>query len=389
VAWLDYPEWDAAIEASGEISVDGVRTDDRRSSISLRRPGQLICDTGVWLQPIGEQEDALRRRLGAAGAAETRSAPRLERDSLRADVADRLGLTLLNVADEEALELYREGRRLAPDALSLNHVLIANPQRHGGCARPKRLDAATVDIPSAAPPPDGRTVAVLDTGIVEGAPFAVLPDPDIEPPAPDGLAKGHGTMVAGVLRRFAPAAQILIKRVLRMPLGDADELEIAAALAELPPVDIVNASFGGPAADDTRMLGLQRALDMLPPSTLVVASAGNEGLARRHYMAAFKGVVGVASAAEIEGRVGVCPYSNRGRWVDLSSRGSGVETVIAAGEPVEVDGTSFAAPKVTARILAVAEEQGIGVRHAASWLMNESGGPAIAGGGTFVDIPVP
>jgi subtilisin family serine protease len=385
VPWHDNGPWDERLGSSNDIAVAGTRRDERRSTVFLRRPGQMVCDSGVWNDPADEDERELRERLGAAGAEETRGAPQRERDELRADAADRLGLTLLNVPDEQQLELFREGRRLVPDAFSFNHVLVAGPQRFGGDAPPEDTEAS-VDIPAAAAK-GTKTIAVLDTGIVEGAPFSVLPDPDIEPAVADSPAAGHGTMVAGVVRRYAPSALILIKRVLNMPLGEADELEIAAALNALPPVDIVNASFGGPAADETRMVALQRALDDLPAETLVVAAAGNEGMRRRHYMAAFKGVLAVGSAASVDGQLGVCFYSNRGRWVDVSTQGSDVETVRGPSGRVRASGTSFAAPKVAATLVGIMEEQGIGARHAASWLTHQSGGTPIAGGGTFIDLP--
>ena len=388
--WQDDTAWDDAIEGSPEIAVGGTRTDDgRRSTEFLHRPGQLLCDTGVWTNPRDPDEEGLRARLDAVGAAETRGEPRLPRDDQRAEAADRLGLTLLNVPGDELPELVRAGRQVVPDAFAFNHVVIANPQRFGGCAPPQRLDHASVQIGGVVPQQGARTVAVLDTGIVENAPFAVHPDSDVEPAGAGGPAAGHGTMVAGVVARYAPAASVLVKRVLNLPLGDADELEIAAALAALPEVDIVNASFGGPAAEDMRMVALERALDALPPATLVVASAGNEGLTRPEYTAAFKRVLGVASAGDVEGDLAVFPYSNRGRWVDLSTQGTDVETVAGADDPVLASGSSFAAPKIAARVLEIAERDGVGVRHAASWLMHESGGPAIAGGGTFVDMPTP
>ena len=388
--WERNLEWDAQIAASPDVvAVAGTRSDDRRSTVYLRRPGQMICDSGVWNAPRDNEERALRALLGAAGAEETRGAPRLDRDDERADAADRLGLTLLNVPDEQQPEIFREGRRLVPDALAYNHVMIAGPQRFGGDGVPEEIGELTVGIPATEGAGD-RKVAVLDTGFLADAPFSVLPDSDIEPAAPDpNPARGHGTMVAGVLRRFAPSASILVRRVLKVPLGEADEMEVAKALEAVPDdVDIVNASFGGPAADGTRMVGLQRALDELPEETLVVAAAGNEGLARRHYMAAFKGVVAVGSAAVEEGQPGVCFYSNHGRWVDLSTQGSSIETVRGA-TAVLANGTSFAVPKIVARILAIADQEGISVRHAASWLKYQSGGPAIAGGGTFVDLPAP
>jgi subtilisin family serine protease len=267
--------------------------------------------------------------------------------------------------------------------------VIANPQRYGGDTEPTVPDPATVEFHQGRVAQDAKTIAVLDTGLAADVPFDVEPDPDLEPESQDSPAAGHGTMVAGVVARYAPTARILIRRVLNMPLGDADELEVAAALDALPHVDIVNASFSGPAAGQGKMLAFERAVDRLPEDTLVIAAAGNEGLDQPYFMAAFKRVLGVASAAEVEGQLGVCFYSNRGRWVDLSTQGSDVETVIATGQPRLGSGTSFAAPKIAAKVVEVAEDQGIGVRHAASWLMHESGGPAIAGGGTFVDMPTP
>jgi hypothetical protein len=386
--WQDNPAWDEQISGSDVVAVDGVGR-EHRSTVSLRRPGQMVCDKGLWEDPRDGEEEELRERLRGAGADETRNAPRLDRDDQRVAAADRLGLTLLNVPDEEQPALFRDGRRLAPDALAYNHVLVAGPQRFGGDAPPKAIGELSVDI-SDAEASGPWTIAVLDTGFVDGTPISVLPDPDIEPAAPGSPAEGHGTMVAGVLRRFAPGASLLMRRVLNMPLGEADELEVAGALAALPPdVDVVNASFGGPAADGTRMVTLQRALDELPQETLVVAAAGNEGLARRHYMAAFKGVVAVGSAARQDGRPAVCFYSNRGPWVDLSTQGSDVETVGGPNRAVVVNGTSFATPKIVAKILEVASRQDIGVRHAASWLMHQSSGPAIAGAGRFVDIATP
>jgi hypothetical protein len=386
--WQDNPGWDEQISGSDVVAIDGEFL-EHRSTVSLRRPGQMVCDKRLWEDPRDNREEELRELLRGAGADETRNAPRLERDDRRIDAADRLGLTLLNVEDEAQPALFRDGRRLVPDALEYNHVMVAGPQRFGGDAVPVPLGELSVDIPDeeAVGP---WTVAVLDTGFVANTPIDVRSDSDIEPASAGSPAEGHGTMVAGVLRRFAPTATLVVKQVLNMPLGEADELEVADALNALPPeIDVVNASFGGPAADGTRMVALQRALDELGQEKLVVAAAGNEGLPRRHYMAAFKGVVAVGSAAVQDGGPAICFYSNRGPWVDLSTQGSDIETLGGPDRPVVVNGTSFATPKITATILNVATQQDISPRHAASWLMHQSGGPAIAGGGTFVDIGTP
>ena len=392
--WEHNDAWDDAIEASQDvIAVAGTRSANRRSTVFLRRPGQMICDSGVWNDPSDTGEEQLRGLLGGAGAEETRGAPRLDRDGERADVADRLGLTLLNVPDDEQLTLFREGRRLVPDAL--RSTTCWSRARSGsaatGCPRRSRRPRRR----SRSRPPRRwatRRSRCSTPGSSTARRSPCCPNRTSNRPLPARPTPRWGTA------RWSPACSagsprppmILVKRVLKMPLGEADELEVAAALGALPPdVDVVNASFGGPAADGTRMIGLQRALDELPQETLVVAAAGNEGMARRHYMAAFKGVVAVGSAAVQDGEPGVCFYSNRGRWVDVSTQGSDVETMRGPGDRVAANGTSFAVPKIVARILEIADEQGIGVRHAASWLTHQSGRPTIAGGGTFVDMPTP
>jgi hypothetical protein len=394
VPWQDNPAWDDAIKASDEIVVDGEHAlDDRPTTEFLRRPGQLICDTIAWREPRTKDQESLRNLLREAGAGETISEPRLPRDELRARAADRLGLTLLNVAKDDLLELVRAGRRFVPEGIGFNHVMVANPQRHGGCGPPTKVTEAKAQIPGVAGEGPVRMIAVLDTGIspdAQSAPFPVDPNSDPEPPSPGSPAEGHGTMVAGVISRYVGGARILVKQVLNMPAGEADELEIALALGALPPeVEVINASFGGRAADDARMLALERALDALDRRTLVVCSAGNEGVNRPHYMAAYKRVVGVASAAVDKGQPAPCHYSNRGHWVDLSTQGSDVETRNQAGKPVGGNGTSFAAPKLVGEIVRIAGLHSIGLRAAATMIMHDLGNPVIAGGGTFVDMPTP
>ena len=142
----------------------------------------------------------MRGLLGGAGAEETRGAPRLDRDGERADIADRLGLTLLNVPDDEQLTLFREGRGLSR-RLAFNHVLVAGPQRFGGDGCPRRSRRPRRRSRSRRRGGGRKKVAVLDTGFIDGAPFSVLSESDIEPPVagPTNPAMGHGTMVAGML----------------------------------------------------------------------------------------------------------------------------------------------------------------------------------------------
>jgi hypothetical protein len=384
--WQDDDGWDVALESTDDISVGGERRQDGTSTEFLFRRDQLLCDSTVWTDPRNPAEREVRGRLREADANEISSD-----EDARAGMADRLGLRLLKVPSDAAHGLVRTSRDIVPDVVGFNHVLVANPQRYGGCAPPVLVEEGPfVDIPGSPAEAAALKIAVLDTGIVENVPFNFDPASDIEPSGSGGQATGHGTMVAAIVARFAGGATILVKQVLSVPLGAADEMQIAMALDALPrDVDVINASFGGPAADDERMLGLQRALDRVPETTLVIASAGNEASDRPHYMAAFDRVVGVTSAGEVDGQLALYDdYSNRGPWVDLSTDGTDVQTIDALGRRVLATGTSFAAPKIAAEAMKLPGGTTT-VRQAADWLITQSGGPQIAGGGTYFATQVP
>jgi hypothetical protein len=95
------------------------------------------------------------------------------------------------------------------------------------------------------------------------------------------------------------------------------------------------------------MLTFERAVNQLPRTTLVVAAAGNHGVVRPHYSAAFKRVVAVGSA-ENPGDWHRAPYSNYGGWVDCSAAGTRVHSTFVEFRPFTggaiCSGTSFAAP---------------------------------------------
>ena len=393
--YIDNTAWDEALESNPDVvRVAGVPSPEGRPTTEvLHRPGELIVDRDVYAA----------RRADHRGARELldRSGARLVEEGDRAASAERLGLRLLEVdRDADLVGIVREGRRFAPQGIGLVTVLTACPQRHGGCAPPQPV-ATSVDIPGSDDAGAGITVGVLDTGIFESAPFPFeAGSEDIEPVAEDppgtfGPGVGHGTMVAGVIARYAPGARLVIRKVLDTPLGVADELEIAQAIADLPhDVDIVNASFGGFDADDTPLLALERELDRLPRDTLVVAAAGNEGLRRPEFMAAFKRVVGVASVEWRDLGFQLPEYTNRGYWVDCSAEGTDVESTFLAGSPssgapeftghARCSGTSFAAPKVTAAAATIAARYGIGVRLAAQLLIDDRARPVLTEGGTVV-----
>jgi hypothetical protein len=377
--WTDNLAWDDALALSPDIAFGGDRTTE-----FAYRPRQLVCPRQVWEGGRNDRESRVRERLAGANATLVREDQPDDRLRIKGELAAGLDLELIDVPDGDLTRLVDDAHDEQVE-LDFHYVLVANPQRHGGCAPPTAL-AESTPITASADAGHGVRIAVLDTGTVESPPFDVELRADDVEPADVGPALGHGTMVAGVIARAAPAATIVVRRVFETPLGVADELDIVAALEDLPQdINIVNASFGGHAAPRGIMAIFKRAVHALPPGMLVVASAGNEGEWRPHFMAAFKRVLGVASVRKTEpDRWEVEDYSNRGWWTDVSTPGTDVESVDRDGNPVACSGTSFAAPKIAAKVAVEASAGSMPVTDAARQLL--AGLPTIPDGGAVLDL---
>jgi subtilisin family serine protease len=398
MAWVDNLEWDRAIEAHDGVAIGtGLEPDDPDSdgceSLEvLYRPQELLVAGDVW----EEKGNPLRRRIDAIGGRPLAEFPRDDdRDPRRAATAERLGLRLVWLPDHDPLGLLRDLRRTDEfdiDGASVNHVTIAGPQRHGGDSPPVAVEHDTVEIPpKGVQEGSGVRIAVLDTGLVKPEPagfvFEKRGSEDDDPFPPAGLAVGHGTLVAGVIATYAPAATLVIRRVLDTPLGEADELEIGQALLDVAREEphIVNASFSGFAVDRKTMLAFRAAVEQVAKTILLVAAVGNEGLARRAYMAAFEGVCGVASVErKDDGELRIADYSNRGDYVEFCAEGTDVESTYTTGHAI-ASGTSFAAPKVSAALAITMSREGKSAHEAADQLRNDAAQPVIPQAGRFVE----
>jgi len=322
-------------------------------------------------------------------------------------ITEAVGLTLLEVDEQVAVpSLVRSLRKIAPAAASVEHFLVADPQRIHGCD-----PAVPADEPGDIPGNNlragaGLTAAVLDTGIWSDYGLPVTSGPTDEDQLDDDhddlldAPSGHGTFVASIILRHAPGAQVIARKVLYGPAGLASEIEVAKALLELPEVDLINCSFGGPSQDDAAPLVIERALQHLSPKTVVVAAAGNEGEARPHWPAASKRTIGVASVEGGKGCEGwgLADYSSRGPWVDACAPGTKIHGAFVEFDETPADpatgrtfkrgaywtGTSFAAPAVSAAILALAAREGISTKQAAYWLIDDPARLRIMDGGTLV-----
>ena len=261
-------------------------------------------------------------------------------------------------------------------------------------------------------PAAGVTIVVIDTGLDEGArQHPWLRDVDAEDPvdidlsadlAPqDGLIDdqaGHGAFVAGLIRQGAPGARVRIVRALDT-MGVTEELAVAKAIDRAASfgADIINLSLGGYTDGDVAPLAVMAALARLPRTTAVVVAAGNFGSSRPTWPAAAKRVVSVG-AVDAKGRTAA--FSNWGWWVDTCAEGVSLHSVYVSGEenpdadrssPDTFDGhafwsgTSFACPRVSARIAVDMAREGISARAAAHRLLEDPAATEVPGLGVLVE----
>ena len=175
---------------------------------------------------------------------------------------------------------------------------------------------------------------------------------------------GHGTFVAGVIRRVAPTATVRMLRAVDSE-GFASDAMVAAAICRSVALfegeggrGVLNLSLGGETPDDEVPAILACALDKLPDDVVVVAAAGNEPTGVPVWPAAADGVEGVA-ALDVNDQPAA--WSNRGDTVDFTVRGEGIISTYVDGTDASGDrygadpfaiwtGTSFATPQVAALI---------------------------------------
>jgi subtilisin family serine protease len=183
---------------------------------------------------------------------------------------------------------------------------------------------------------------------------------------------GHGTFIAGIIRRIAPDAEIWTEGVLSS-FGDGDDYDISAGLTEaltrskdLGPdggIDIVNMSFGSFTANNQPHPVLLKAVqDAQAQGAVVVAAAGNAASCQEFWPACIRDVVSVGATYCGERAW----FSNFGDWVTVWAPGvdivstffthDGPAVSIGGLDPdeflgwAEWSGTSFAAPHVAAMI---------------------------------------
>ena len=209
----------------------------------------------------------------------------------------------------------------------------------------------------------------------------VLDQPD-EPDADrdgalDGVA-GHGTFNAGLIAHGCRQSKLVVvgQRDDIFPITPnqpklfASEVAVARALLVHCNAHVIQCGFSFPTLDDKPSIPFALVMQILSgpgvpvKGVAVVAPAGNEQSKRRYWPAALPDVIGVAATNRRGTRR--AHFSNWGRWLDCCTRGEDVYSTyiwwdgpVDGDPPDEIesfmgwahwDGTSFAAPKVSAAI---------------------------------------
>lgn len=201
----------------------------------------------------------------------------------------------------------------------------------------------------------GIKIAVLDSGIEIGHPFLegmnLSDDVSIDfdgnrmqlTPGGGQDAFGHGTAIAGIIHRMAPAAEIGSFRVLGQNLRSRTLIIRAAAfLAIERGYHIINCSFGCSRADHVLYYK-----DWIDAAYLqdrhIVAACNNQDFAKREWPGHFPTVITVNSQRCSTPEEVRC---HRGSLSEFSANGEDIVVAWLGGTIKKVTGSSFAAPHV-------------------------------------------
>jgi thermitase len=170
---------------------------------------------------------------------------------------------------------------------------------------------------------------------------------------------GHGTHVAGIIALLAPNAKIMPLRVLDSEgVGTVDSVVKALNFIQEFTDDnsghkdgpyipiVVNFSLGLPEQSFTLLAALRGVLDKGIP---IIASAGNRNSSAKHYPAAGDiGSLDVIAVSATDRNDKKATFSNFGNWINLSAPGVGIYSTFMNSRFAKWDGTSMAAPFVSA-----------------------------------------
>ncbi len=237
----------------------------------------------------------------------------------------------------------------------------------------QNLDFLELDLVHRRANGQGITVAILDTGADMDHPYLVdhlvgggssgghydYIDDDSRPAeAQNGIdddedgqideSFGHGTHTGGLVALIAPAADLLIYRVLDSD-GEGNPYVVAEAVndAVAAGADVINISFGMDGKPKSKVLK-EAFKDAEKQNVSVVAAVGNDGRDGSHFPSEEKAVIGVGALAA--GGGGLARFSNHGKKVLVAAPGENVVSTLPGGGFGAWSGTSMAAPIVAGQV---------------------------------------
>ena len=208
----------------------------------------------------------------------------------------------------------------------------------------------------------GVLVAVLDTGVSTRNPLLAPhvttgwnfvngnSNTDDRPSGIDsngnGIADedaGHGTMVAGLINRYAQGATILPVKVLDSDgAGDLWSIVQGIRYAVSKGAKVINMSVGTPKNSALLRNAIK---DAWAAGVIVVTAAGNNNTFNKQFPAGDNITIAVGS---LDANNVKASFSNYGNWVDVVAPGVGLPSTFWNGGYASWSGTSFSAPLVTA-----------------------------------------
>jgi subtilisin family serine protease len=164
----------------------------------------------------------------------------------------------------------------------------------------------------------------------------------------DGAAFGHGTMVAGLVHRVAPAAMLIPIRAFQNDGSGsmADVIQGIYYAVDVAKVDIISMSFSAPTDSSELKAAIQYAQKN---GVICVAAVSNSNSGANVYPAAESGVIGVAATDYVDFKAS---FSDYGSDVELSAPGVSMTSTYPRDKTGKQhwamsSGTSFAVPLVS------------------------------------------
>jgi len=199
---------------------------------------------------------------------------------------------------------------------------------------------------------EGVVVAVIDNGIALNHPLfenSISPDGydfvdnDSDPSEEAGEVLGHGTFVAGIIKRIAPDCIILPIRAFNGDgLGNSFNVTEAVYYAIDQGADVINMSFS---MYESNMVLAAAIQDAMRDGLVMVSAPGNNGEEVITYPCGFSGVIAVSAVDSLDY---LADFSNYGFYLDVCAPGVSIYSSLAGEyEWGTWSGTSFSAAMVS------------------------------------------